>query len=461
MARVTIPETTMSRSMRVIRRIASRAVLAGVSLAVVGIGGAWAQPTSGTANGRPFAAGNFGSNRGPGMGPGGSGGGGMRAAMQNMTPEERRAAMEKFRQRRQARMAAAPGDGTTSIGAAMFRQAPGATGDAMRKQRPGKGPVGFGNPAAPVTATATAAAETASAPKPAVPAAGPWIATAAAPKGREALRQILETFTPEDRAAARAYLQGLNQDQRQGLGARMKRTPQEQRPEFLKALVKSGKPPTTVEDLRTRVGLAAKVDLGPPLTIAAKESGTGDYRRSGAGAAGAIPLAGSPAPDLKLPKAEGAAMLSTRPSSGTGRPLVVALGSITSPAYRARIPEFARMLKTYGTKADFLLIYTTEAHPSGSDSPFADREWVPEKNRDEKVTPPQPTTMAARQALAMETRSRFGETLPIAVDGLDNAAWKAFGARADAAFLIGADGKVAIAQERADPEALETALSKL
>ena len=47
-----------------------------------------------------------------------------------------------------------------------------------------------------------------------------------------------------------------------------------------------------------------------------------------------------------------------------GRPLVLALGSCTSSTYLSALPALAALSSTYAGRADFVLVYVEEAHPS-------------------------------------------------------------------------------------------------
>jgi hypothetical protein len=115
----------------------------------------------------------------------------------------------------------------------------------------------------------------------------------------------------------------------------------------------------------------------------------------------------------------------------------------------------------FSDRAAFLLVYTLEAHPQGSVSPYSDGEWVPDKNVQEGVLKPQPSDASARIALARETVEKFGVRLPVAVDSMDNKTWAAFGSRPHSAFVLDADGVIVAAQEWTDPGSLRAVLDSL
>jgi hypothetical protein len=79
-------------------------------------------------------------------------------------------------------------------------------------------------------------------------------------------------------------------------------------------------------------------------------------------------------------------------------------------------------------------VYISEAHP--------DDEWQMDVNKEEQVVFKQPTTFAERQALATVLVDRLKYRLPLAVDGIDNAAEKAYAAWPERIYVIGQDGRI-------------------
>ena len=79
-------------------------------------------------------------------------------------------------------------------------------------------------------------------------------------------------------------------------------------------------------------------------------------------------------------------------------------------------------------------MYISEAHP--------DDEWQMDVNKEEQVVFKQPTTFAERQALATVLVDRLKYRLPLAVDGIDNAAEKAYAAWPERIYVIGRDGRI-------------------
>ena len=65
-----------------------------------------------------------------------------------------------------------------------------------------------------------------------------------------------------------------------------------------------------------------------------------------------------------------------------------------------------------------------------------------EVNRKDEVVYRQPTTFEERRALARVLVDRLGYRLPLAIDGMDNAADKAYAAWPERMYVIGTDGRI-------------------
>jgi Iodothyronine deiodinase len=92
------------------------------------------------------------------------------------------------------------------------------------------------------------------------------------------------------------------------------------------------------------------------------------------------------------------------------------------------------MYDTYRDRAEFLTVYINEAHP--------DDEWQLDVNREDEVVYRQPTTFDERRALAKVLVERLKYRLPVAIDGMDNAADKAYAAWPERMYVIGREGRI-------------------
>lgn len=126
-----------------------------------------------------------------------------------------------------------------------------------------------------------------------------------------------------------------------------------------------------------------------------------------------------------------------------GRVVVLVFGSYTSPSFRQRAAALEKLAKETQTKAAFFVIYTREAHAVG--------EWEVDRNKDDNILIEQPTTEAQRRELAKQAVTTLKLTIPVLVDGMDDAVTKAYGVAPNGAVVIGRDGKVFARQRWFEP----------
>jgi hypothetical protein len=93
------------------------------------------------------------------------------------------------------------------------------------------------------------------------------------------------------------------------------------------------------------------------------------------------------------------------------------------------------MYRTFRDRASFAFVYIAEAHSVDG--------WQMQPNEDEKVLLYQHTTLEERFAAAREGAERMQFTLPVLVDGMDDAVSEAFAAWPERIFVVGADGVIA------------------
>lgn len=86
-------------------------------------------------------------------------------------------------------------------------------------------------------------------------------------------------------------------------------------------------------------------------------------------------------------------------------------------------------------RAEFRVVYIQEAHPTDG--------WQVESNLRDGIEVAQPTTLAERAVLARECAVRLGLTAPLVLDGLDDAADRAFHAWPERLYVISGDGRIA------------------
>ena len=110
----------------------------------------------------------------------------------------------------------------------------------------------------------------------------------------------------------------------------------------------------------------------------------------------------------------------------------------------------------YGSEVQFILIYTIEAHPVGSASPYSGREWTGPASIDERGNPlTQPETYEQRVSYAAKAIEELGISLPVLIDEMDNPVWCTYGPAPNIAYFIGSDGIILEKQGWYEPQRME------
>jgi hypothetical protein len=161
------------------------------------------------------------------------------------------------------------------------------------------------------------------------------------------------------------------------------------------------------------------------------------------------PKVGATAPEFSL---EGLNGRTVQLSSFKAKPLVIEFGSYSSPSFRQRAAKMDELARQYSTRANFLIIYTKEAHAVG--------EWEVDRNRDEGVRVAKHTDMGARKSAAKDAKQALRITIPIAMDDMNDSIATAYGAGENSAVAIGRDGTVVARQQWCDPFRLRAALDE-
>jgi thiol-disulfide isomerase/thioredoxin len=171
------------------------------------------------------------------------------------------------------------------------------------------------------------------------------------------------------------------------------------------------------------------------------------------------PKPGEPAPDFQRQTLDGKTVRASE--LWAKKPTLIMTGSYTCPVFRGHVPQLERLAKEFGDRLNFLVLYTTEAHPKGDPSPYSGREWVPGDNERQGVLFPQAKSMSERIAVAKKCAQAMKLDVPVVVDTMDNSAWKAYGSAPNCAYLIGTDGKIAARNGWFNGQAMHAAIEQL
>jgi hypothetical protein len=116
------------------------------------------------------------------------------------------------------------------------------------------------------------------------------------------------------------------------------------------------------------------------------------------------------------------------------RPVVLAFGSYTSPAFRQSLPRLQNLAGQFEGRVQVVIVYIKEAH--------AEDEWQVDDNREMEIDYLQPTTMDERLRIASDFSSNYDLRLPIVVDAMDNAAEAAYAAWPVRLYVVDEAGSV-------------------
>ncbi|MFT4546117.1 MAG: ankyrin repeat protein [Verrucomicrobiales bacterium] len=139
------------------------------------------------------------------------------------------------------------------------------------------------------------------------------------------------------------------------------------------------------------------------------------------------------------------------------RPLLLVHSSLTCP-------HIDRIHEQFANKLEVVVIYTTEAHPVGSPSPYSeggDKEWITDRNIAEDILVDDPTTLEAWLTRARNYRARQQIKAHMIADSMENGAWKYFGAEPNTGMLIDRDGKVVARHGWIQPTVMAGEIRKL
>ena len=117
----------------------------------------------------------------------------------------------------------------------------------------------------------------------------------------------------------------------------------------------------------------------------------------------------------------------------------------------------AAVFETFREQASTYFVYIAEAH--------AVDQWQTDSNEEAGIRVLQHTALEDRVAEALAGARRLGLSMPVLVDGMENAVSEAFAAWPERIYVIGADGRIAFkggpGPWEFDPEAAGRALGEI
>ncbi|MES1257125.1 MAG: tetratricopeptide repeat protein [Acidobacteriota bacterium] len=165
---------------------------------------------------------------------------------------------------------------------------------------------------------------------------------------------------------------------------------------------------------------------------------------------------GALAPRFRLPKSTGDGAVDVT-SPEKGKPTVLVFGSYSCPNFRKAAPALNELAQTLGRQVSFLQVYIREAHST--------EQWQSTMNERENIQLAPVQSAQQKQEYATMCRRNLHLRFPAVIDGLDDAAEKAYQAWPSRVYVLSADGRIryssALIEEEFDRKALEQAVKSL
>jgi alkyl hydroperoxide reductase subunit AhpC len=152
------------------------------------------------------------------------------------------------------------------------------------------------------------------------------------------------------------------------------------------------------------------------------------------GAWNAGPAVGGTAPDFTLRTLNGSTDIRLSDQYRT-KPLVLLFGNFTCGPFRSHSGNVTRVFHRYHDKANFLMVYVREAHPTDG--------WRMESNDQKGVEIEQPQNDEARQEVAQQCSELLKAPWTMVVDRVDDEVGKAYSGMPSRLYVIDQQGKVA------------------
>jgi thiol-disulfide isomerase/thioredoxin len=159
------------------------------------------------------------------------------------------------------------------------------------------------------------------------------------------------------------------------------------------------------------------------------------------------------APDFTLKTNDGKSDITLSKLVGP-KPVVLVFGSFTCGPFRSHSGNIEKLYRTYKDRANFVMIYVREAHPTDG--------WRMESNDRVGAITAQPKSYEERADVAQKCGKLFHIGFPMLVDTIDDAVGARYSGMPGRLYVIDRDGKVAFKSGRGPylfkPAELEQAL---
>jgi hypothetical protein len=146
---------------------------------------------------------------------------------------------------------------------------------------------------------------------------------------------------------------------------------------------------------------------------------------------------GQPVPDFTL-FSENGKVFNLSSELKKGQPIVLISGSYTCDVSRRNMETIKALYKQFEGQARFFMVYTIDAHPFDTSSPYSaeGKVWIARSNVRDNIKAAQPQTYKERVGLAHKWMTENSIAFPVLVDGPDNFYWKKFGQAPNMVYII-------------------------
>ncbi len=146
------------------------------------------------------------------------------------------------------------------------------------------------------------------------------------------------------------------------------------------------------------------------------------------------PKPGDAAPNFTLKTPDGKETISLSSLTGS-KPVVLVLGNFTCGPFRGLFPDVDAVYRRHKDKANFIMVYVREAHPTDG--------WKMDSNARMGVEIKQPKTYADRVEVCTLFRTKLEPGMPVVVDEVNDPTGTAYSGMPARLYVIDKKGKVA------------------
>ena len=146
------------------------------------------------------------------------------------------------------------------------------------------------------------------------------------------------------------------------------------------------------------------------------------------------PKVGQPAPNFVLKKVDGKGTVELGKLTGE-KPVILVFGNFTCGPFRSMYPGVDELYQRYKERANFLMVYVREAHPTDG--------WKMISNTRIGVEVKQPTSFDERVSVANQFCTKLKPNMPVVVDEISDAAGHAYSGMPARLYLVDLAGTVA------------------